>query len=221
VSPVCLIRAELSPKSGVDINLQSLILKIGVSLQFNSEKGQGDNLMASGKIQILAVCASGVALLLAVVPLAMSQDMDGQESEPASADFASGQSNNQEKSLDSLREEFYGAENDFYGLFNSINSSDDFDVDCRDEVPFGRKDKVHACKADFLRKYEAKLASFYSRRMSGVGAKSPPDADEVDAKQEQLRNEISAAISGNAEVQKSYARLVDAKRNYEARLQDQ
>lgn len=172
--------------------------------------------MARGKVSKFGVCVTGVAFLIAAVPVAMSQASSAQESAPAPVDATAA-----EESLDSLRQAFYNAENDFYGAFNAINSSDEFDVDCRDEVPFGRKDKVHACKAEFLREYEARLASYYSRRMSGVGAKSPPDGDEVDEKQALLREEISVAISTRPEVRAYYAALVKAKGDYEARMRGQ
>ena len=79
---------------------------------------------------------------------------------------------------------------------------------------------MHACKADFLWKYEAELGSQYSNRVDGFGSGSVPSAAQLDEKQEQLRNEISSALSKSQELQKSFAILVRAKKDYEAKQKD-
>lgn len=158
--------------------------------------------------------------MLVVVPAAMCQPMAAQESEPASADTAKENTDYRRKSLSRLRREFNTAQEDFYALFNLVNSSDEFDVECRNEVPLGSRRKVHACKAEFLWKYEAELGSQYSNRVDGFGGSSVPSVAQLDKKQEQLRNEISSALSDNAELQKSFAILVRAKKDYEAKQND-
>ena len=159
--------------------------------------------------------------MLVVVPAAMCQPMAAQESEPTSADTAKENTDYRRKSLSRLRREFNTAEEDFYALFNLVNSRDEFDVECRNEVPLGSRRKVHACKADFLWKYEAELASQYSNRADRFGSGSVPGDSQLDEKQEQLRNEISSALSAdNPELQKSFAILVRAKKDYEAKQKD-
>ena len=158
--------------------------------------------------------------MLVVVPAAMCQPMAAQESEPESADTAKENTDYRRKSLSRLRREFNTAQEDFYALFNLVNSSDEFDVECRNEVPLGSRRKVHACKAEFLWKYEAELGSQYSNRVDGFGGSSVPSVAQLDKKQEQLRNEISSALSDNAELQKSFAILVRAKKDYEAKQND-
>lgn len=172
------------------------------------------------KFKIAGIGTVGVALMLAVVPSAICKPLPPQESESESADTAIQNTDYRSKSLGRLRKDFYSAEKDFYTLFNSINSSDEFDVDCKDEVPFGSRGKVHACKADFLRKYEAKVASKYDNRLSRIGEDSLPSTSEIDKKQELLRSEISAAVSGNPEMQKLYVILLKAKEDYEAKQRD-
>jgi hypothetical protein len=177
-------------------------------------------LEARQKNQILGNCWPVMALMLAVVPAATCQAISGQENAPATVDVAADNAGYRKISLNRLRKEFYSAEEKFYATFNSINSTDEFDVDCKDEVQFGRGGKVHACKASFLRKYESRLASKYSRRMSRIGDDALPSESEIDAKQEQLRKEISAAIDENPDMKKRYAELVQAKKDYEARQLD-
>jgi hypothetical protein len=176
--------------------------------------------MIRHKNQVAGICASGAALMLAVFPAAMSQAKPAQESIADSADSATESTDHRKKSLRVLRSEYYSAEEDFYDLFNSINSTDEFDVVCQDEVPFGVRKKVHTCKAAFLLRYEDKLASKYSNRMSRIGEDSLPSTSQIDEKQEQLRNEISSAVNNNPEMQKLYVILVNAKKDYEARQQD-
>ena len=176
--------------------------------------------MIRHKNRLTGFIAAGLVLTFSIVPAAASQPMAGQENDAASASTATESTERQNKSLKELRKEYYSAEEKFYGRFNALNSSDDFDVDCKDEVPFGRGEKVHACKAAFLRKYEARLASKFSRRMSRIGEDALPSETEIDQKQEQLRKEISAAVDQNPDMQALYAELVRAKQDYVAKQQN-
>jgi len=174
-------------------------------------------MMVQRKTKVIGIFASGVALMLAA---AMYQPVLAQESEPASADAVKEDTSYKRKSLSRLRQELYDAEEAFYAAFNSVNSDDEFDVECKNEAPLGSRRKEHACKADFLWKYEAEAATRYSSRIDGEGGGGLPSSAQLGKKQEQLRNMLSAAISDDPEVQRSFALLAKAKKNYEAKQQD-
>jgi hypothetical protein len=177
-------------------------------------------MMVRRKIQVAGISATGAALMLAVVPVAMCRPMPAQETEPASADAAKENTDYRKKSLSRLRKEFNDAEEEFYALFNSVNTDDEFDVDCRNEVALGSRRKVHACKADFLWKYEAEMAEEYGRRIDGEGGGSLLRGSQLEKKQELLRSKISSAISENPELQRSFAILARAKKDVDAKQRD-
>ncbi len=172
------------------------------------------------KIQVVGVFVSGVALALAVVPAAMCQPLFTQDNESASADTAKEDTSYKKKSLSRLRKEFDNAEKDFYALFNTVNMDDEFDVVCKYESSLGSRRKVHACKAEFLWDHEEDLARQYSSRIGNEGGSTGASNSQLDKKQEILRGKISSAISENPDLQASFAILVRAKKDLDAKLQD-
>ena len=177
-------------------------------------------MMVQRKIETVGILASGVALMLAIVLFATSQAVAAQESEPASADTANEDADYKRKSLSRLRQEMYDAEEAFYAEFNAVNSDDEFDVRCKLEAPLGSRRKEHACKADFLWKYEAEAARRFNSQIDGAGGGGIHGNAQLGSKQERLRNMLSSAIAEHADVQRSFALLARAKKNYEAKLQD-
>lgn len=177
-------------------------------------------IMVQRNNQIVGNVASGVALMLVIVSTGLCQAVSAQDTGSASADTVKENTDYRKKSLNVLRREFNEAEENFYDLFNEINSSDDFDVDCKNEVPLGGRRKVHACKADFLWRYEADQAAQYSNQISNMAGGSALNTSQVEKKQEQLRNEISSAITEYPELKESFAILVKAKKDYDAKQAD-
>jgi hypothetical protein len=59
------------------------------------------------------------------------------------------------KSLIDLRHEMYRAEEALYDLFNSLNTDDDFDIRCYEEVPTGSKIPQRVCKTNWFRNQHA------------------------------------------------------------------
>lgn len=124
------------------------------------------------------------------------------------------------KSVTKLRREFQAAERDFYAAFNAVNEDEEYDVECRNEATLGSRRKVHACKANFLWRFEAEVALGRAELLNDQGSQPPaPDDAEVNAKQDALRQKISAAINESAEVQQSFALLAQAKRGLDAKMQ--
>lgn len=123
------------------------------------------------------------------------------------------------KSVNKLQREYEAAERDFYDAFNAVNNDEEYDVECRNEASLGSRKKVHACKANFLWKYEATIASNQMDQLTGLGGDARPNASVVDEKQGLLRGKISAALNTSPEVQKSFVGLAQAKKNLEAKMQ--
>ena len=156
-----------------------------------------------------ALSAAAVIGLSLLAPFAVSQQTEGVEEDTSW----------QRKSERQLRDEYREAEEAFYERFNEVNSRDDFDVSCKTRVPLGSRKRERTCQAAFLWDYEAEAAEQMIRDRSGggVGAMRTSTA-QLQAKQEELRNEMSAAIQEHPEVSEAFARLATAKRHYEAKL---
>ena len=63
-----------------------------------------------------------------------------------------------QRSFFTLRLEIEAAESEVYGLFNELNTNDDFDVKCTREVFVGSHFKRRRCMAAYLREAEAENA---------------------------------------------------------------
>jgi hypothetical protein len=57
-----------------------------------------------------------------------------------------------------LREDMVRTEEQFYKLFNELNTEDDFDVHCRMEAPLGTRLKKRICRIAFYEDAEAEAA---------------------------------------------------------------
>ena len=66
-----------------------------------------------------------------------------------------------ERTFFTLRLEIEAAEAEVYGLFNELNTNDDFDVKCTREVYTGSYFKRHRCMAAYLRKAQAENTQNY------------------------------------------------------------
>ena len=80
-----------------------------------------------------------------------------------------------QRSFFTLRLEIEAAESEVYGLFNELNTNDDFDVKCTWEVYTGSHFKRRICRAAYLRKAEAEYTQNYLKgidtRLSISGVK--------------------------------------------------
>ena len=68
-----------------------------------------------------------------------------------------------------LRIQIELAEQALYDRFNEINSNDDFDISCREEVFTGSRIPHRICRANFWRKAEARAGRETTRAMQGSG----------------------------------------------------
>lgn len=88
-----------------------------------------------------------------VIPFSFAQDQDS----PTESDVESASRPIEESSVvgertfSTLQLEIESAETEVYGLFNELNSNDEFDVKCVKEVFVGSHFSRRVCMADYLR----------------------------------------------------------------------
>ena len=171
------------------------------------------------RIKVAAV----IALTLGVVPVGTSQTTLAQESEPADRDTTEEIVVYGEKSVIVLRNELYRAEESFFTLYNSLNTNDDFDVECERISVLGERRKYHICRPKYALKLEAQQTreamlsadrQMESWDMSAIAG----SADEARArkKDRQMWAEIAQLVKDNPEMQKELGNLQKANRALDA-----
>jgi hypothetical protein len=98
----------------------------------------------------------------------------------------------QGQSLGLLRSEILRAEELVFARFNDINSDDEFDIDCRMEVPTGSRVPRRVCRANFWREVEIDIAEEAIFWMQGSAYSGPGQSNRglQPYKSELLREEI-------------------------------
>ena len=71
-----------------------------------------------------------------------------------------------------IRQQIETAETEVYALFNELNSNDEFDVSCTEEVFTGSLFKRRVCMANYLREAEREAAGDYVSGVLACGALS-------------------------------------------------
>ncbi len=111
-------------------------------------------------VQPLRTILTALCLTAMVIPFSFAQDQDSSTesdvestSRPIEEISVIG-----ERTFFTLRLEIESAETEVYGLFNELNSNDDFDVKCVNEVFVGSHFSRRVCMADYLRKEQARNA---------------------------------------------------------------
>jgi hypothetical protein len=77
------------------------------------------------------------------------------------------------RSLGALRSEIIRAEEAVFARFNDINSDDEFDIDCRMEIPLGSRIPRRVCRANYWRDVEVDIADEAVRWMQGSTYSGP------------------------------------------------
>ena len=103
--------------------------------------------------------AMGAVLMLAFAPPGMCQTEPEQESDSASSDVLEEIIVYGDKSLPSIRRELYRAEENVFAMFNSLNSKDEYDVQCDYVEPLGSRKRHHVCEPNFVLKIKADQAN--------------------------------------------------------------
>ena len=169
-------------------------------------------------IRIVEHCTAGIALMLALVPIGLCQTTPEQESEQASSDTMEEIVVYGDKSIVLLRREFHRAEENFFDVFNSLNSTDEFDIKCEYVVDLGSRRRHHLCMSKFARK-----AEYWATQDMLAGAGMAMDfpnwnlnTAKLNKQDELLWQEMSSLLSEHLELQKAFNDLTERKRNYES-----
>lgn len=83
-----------------------------------------------------------------------------------------------------------------YALFNELNSSNDFDILCREETRYFSHAKTRVCRARFEDRISSQAAKEY---MSTLFARCPPDSDGAIQWQTCMFNGVGQAAKSNAQ----------------------
>lgn len=113
-------------------------------------------------VRPLRAILTALCLTVMVIPFSFAQDQDSStESDVESASrpieeiYVVG-----ERTFFALRMEIESAENEVYGLFNELNSNDEFDIKCVKELFVGSHFKKRVCMASYLRKEQARNTQY-------------------------------------------------------------
>jgi hypothetical protein len=166
-------------------------------------------------IQVVRNYIVGIVLMLTLTPIGLSQTTPVQAPAPASSDLQKEIIVEGKKTLRNLREELYTAEDNFFALFNSLNSSDAFDIECDFVVRIGSRRKDRLCMSKFARTQEAHATS---AKIAENQWDSPTYEQEQTKKQEALlQKEMSALVSKHPELYEAFTKLAIAKQRFESR----
>jgi hypothetical protein len=115
----------------------------------------------------------------------------------------------------SLQWQIERAEERLFATFNSLNSRDEFDIQCWLEAPTGSHIKYRVCAPRFTEDADAEAAQDFI--VNGI----PPSATSLRAyKQRELRDEMSRLADENPELRRALlevVKLLEARRDLEAR----
>lgn len=133
-----------------------------------------------------------------------------------------------DKSLSNLRSEMYGAEDDFFAVFNALNSRDEFDIDCDFRTPIGQRRRYHVCTPKFAVKSEAAASARYLQSLHlAAGQEEALDLEAAGAdffshnvrtrrKEELMWREMKKLLSERPELREALAKVARARNRYES-----
>lgn len=151
--------------------------------------------------------------MLSLLPVAMSQTTTAQKSGPASSEIPEEIVVYGKRSLIHLRQELYTAEENFFAVFNSLNSDDEFDVECDYVFRIRAHRRVRECKANFLRDYLGEFAVGWQTRTP------TPNLAVLRRKEKLLVKEMRTQVSEHPELLEVFTDLAEAKHDYDSERQ--
>ena len=165
-------------------------------------------------IRVSGVCITGATLLLALTRVGMCQTAPVQEVEQAPSDTLEEIIVYGQRSLLKFRLDMYRAEEDFYDLFNSLNSDDEYDVHCYREAPTGSHIRRRFCRANFEKEITAEAAVNWRLGQAYVTAGA-----RIRHKKKLLNEEMEALLSEHPNLTKALSEFSVAKQTYESEHQ--
>ena len=124
-----------------------------------------------------------------------------------------------EKSMRTLRQAVYRAEENFFDTFSRLNDDNEFDVRCFDEAPTGTRITRHVCRANFLINATSREAEVWRTDGPAIVAAGSSEA-QLDRKREELRERLENMVMTNPQLAEALAKYTAAKQNYEHERQE-
>ncbi len=141
--------------------------------------------------------------------LGMYQTTTAQENGPASSDTLEEIVVYGNRNIVHLRQVVYAAEDEFFAVYNSLNSDDEYDVDCDYVFRIEAHRRLHECKAKFVKNYEEDLLQplIFSNLAT------------LRRKEKLLVEEMVTQVSEHPELLEVFTELAKAKRDYDSERQ--
>ena len=172
-------------------------------------------------IQFGGKCTAGIVLMLACASAGLCQTTSAQESETASSDTPEEIIVYGKKNIVQLRRELYVAEENLFTVFNSLNSTDDFDVECDYVYYLGDRRRHHVCMPRFAKKYEAQGSSAIILANNGFSDNvGSANWVRVKKKNKLLWKEMAALVLEHPELREEFTNLETMKSAYETERQE-
>jgi hypothetical protein len=119
-----------------------------------------------------------------------------------------------DKPLHALRREVYGAEENFFDVFNSLNDEDEFDVRCFYEIPSFTHIRRHVCRARFV--IDATSADARMWRTEGPRIPTVPAATVIMQKENQMREIMEKLVFDHPELLQALNKYTETRQTLES-----
>jgi hypothetical protein len=118
-----------------------------------------------------------------------------------------------DKSLATLKQVVFRAEENFFDLFSALNDDDEFDIRCFVELPGGTHIKRHVCRANFVT--EATSREYEVIRTRGPRVPTVPAETVIMQKRRQLQAKMEALIVAHPELLEALNKYTGAKQEFD------
>ncbi|MDH3440284.1 MAG: hypothetical protein OEM63_06010 [Gammaproteobacteria bacterium] len=159
-----------------------------------------------------------LALLLLYALVTVGQSLAAEETETISSETIDEITVYGERSIIVLQKEFDLAQVRMFDLFNTLNSDDEFDIECDYEQRIGSRRWHHVCTPKFATRQAAHEGAVFLRRNKQTG--------EVQAvthhnrrMDKKLWAEMAVLVNANPELRKAFEELTKAKNAIDAERQ--
>ena len=153
-------------------------------------------------------------LLLVLMPIGMCHFALAQEVEQAPIETIEEIVVYGDKSLHTLRQAVFRAEENFFAVFSSLNEDDDYDIRCFYEVPSFTHIRRHVCRAYFVSEATSNAAETW--RTEGPRHPIVPAAAIIQTKKKRLRQIMEALVAERPELLQALSEYTNAKQILES-----
>ena len=120
-----------------------------------------------------------------------------------------------EKSISTLRNEVFEAEEAFYSVYNKLNDDKDFTVRCFYETPTGTRIRNHVCRAKFVTDAYSKQAN--KGRGDATRIANQDANSEFAAKTAKFQEKLESLLATDPELQAALIRYNEARARFDAK----